>query len=134
MATGKAAQVAEALMARANALSVGSPPLTVIFGEEPTDPPAKYLLVNHLPNAPRWQGISSGRLDQGLLQIMVVWSKDQGEVAPLEAAQSVMDHFPLGLGMACGTTKVKVSAQPWVAQPIRGPDKVSFPVTIPWTA
>jgi hypothetical protein len=137
MATGKEAQVADALFARAAALSVGSPALPIVYGEHPAtyDPTTgKYLLVQTFPNRPRWEGMTSGRLDQGILQITVVWPKNLGDIKPLEAAAAVIAHFPLAYEMVSGVTRVKVSGQPWVAQPIREADKVSFPISIPWTA
>lgn len=139
MATGKLAQIADALLARAATLAVGSPPLPIAYPETEFDPAieaidGKYLDIRDFTNAPRWEGMTSGRQDQGLLQITVVWPSGQGVIAPKEAAAAVMAYFPKGLRLFSGSTKVKVSGEPWAAAPITEDDEVRIPVTIPWTA
>jgi hypothetical protein len=140
-ATGKAAQILDTLLARIAALD-----LTTLLGAgarvaypEPSTtfaPPAdgKYLAVSYFPNRPAAEGLSSGRVDQGLLQVSVVWPRNQGLIKPAQVVQAVIDHFPNGLALVSGSTRVKVSGNPWAAAPITDTDRVSFPVTIPWTA
>lgn len=136
MATGKPAQIADALLARASTLAVGSPALPILFPEIHADQPAsnKYIEVRVIPNRPAWEGITSGVQDQGLLQINVVWPKGQGVIAPLEAAQQVMSHFPKGLALVSGATKVRITAEPYASQPLAEEDQVMVPVTISWAA
>lgn len=137
MATGKAAQVNDALYARASSLTVDSPALPIVFAEpgEDYDPPAghRYLLVVNYPNRARWEGMTSGVMDQGLLMVTVVGPKNQGEIGPLEHVQEVKDHFPKGHVMQSGVTTVKVAAEPWHTV-IREAHEVRFPITIPWSA
>lgn len=108
-------------------------PLPIAWPEqaEAFVPPAdgKYLAVSFFANAPRWQGVASGHIDQGLLQIAVVWPKKQGVIAPAAVADALINHFPVG-PLA---DRVKVASKPWKATPIIEPDKVSVPVTVPWT-
>lgn len=133
-----AADIAEALFIRCNALAVGSPNLPIAWPEPETafDPPAdgRYLIVQDFTNRPRWEGLTSGRLDQGLLQITVVWPKGQGVLAPKTAADQVLAHFAKGLPMTSGAAQVKVSAEPWQASPMSDDISVSIHITIPWTA
>lgn len=134
-ATGKAARIYDALVAKVATLGGGLP---VSYPEAtPTfAPPAngKYLAVSYFPNRPAWEGVSAGRIDQGLLQISVVWPKNAGLVAPLDIAETIIAHFALGTVMVSGTVKVKVSRQPWAAAPLSEADKVMVPVSIPWSA
>jgi hypothetical protein len=94
----------------------------------------KYLSVAHFPNAPTFNGLKGRKVDQGLLQVLVVWPKHQGLIAPASVAALVEAHFPCGLALISGTTRVKITAAPWTAQPLIESDRASLPVTIPWTA
>lgn len=137
MATGKAAQTADALLARAESLAVLSPALPIVFAEPGADydPPSggQYLLVVNYPNRPAWEGVASGVMDQGLLMVTLVSPKNQGEIGALEAVQEVKDHFPKGHVMASGATTVKVAREPWHTV-IRETHEVRFPITIPWSS
>jgi hypothetical protein len=132
-----------ALFDRAALMATTGPTLPVAFPEHfdpATDaifaPPAdgKYLEVFHLPNRPGWEGLASGRLDQGLLQINVVWPKNKGIVAPYAVAAQVMTHFAKGTILTSGAARVKVSAEPWTNQPDPEDSETRIPVLIPWTA
>jgi hypothetical protein len=133
--SGKAAQVLDALLARVAALTL-SPVLPVDYPEAAFDTPAdgKYLAVSFYPNRPMAQGLTSARVDQGLLQITVVWPKNHGLIAPNAIVQAVINHFPNALALQSGATRVKISGQAWTAAPITDTDRVSIPITIPWTA
>lgn len=133
------ADIFDALMQRVTSLEVGSPALPIALPEvsfkPQTDAPqGKYLDVSDFPNRPLWEGLSDGRIDQGLLQITVVWPKGRGLVQPKAAADAVIAHFPKGLVLAHGSARVKISAQPWQAQPIIGTSELRIPVTISWVA
>lgn len=138
MATGKAAQIPDALLARLSTLEIGSPALPISYPEmdEAFDPPAdgKYLEARFFSNVPAWEGISSGRLDQGLLVVGVVWPKNLGVIAPLEAAEEVRAHFAKGSTLTSGSTSVKLVRDPLIGSPLSEPDKLTIPVTISWTA
>jgi len=129
------ADIASALLARCATLSVGSPALPIAYPEpkETFAPPSdgKYLEVAYFSNRPAWEGLSEGRMDQGLLQVTVVWPKNKGIVAPVRQAAEVMAHFPKGLPLANG---VRVSGQPYAASPLIDTSDVRIPVTIPWIA
>jgi len=132
MATGAA--IYDALMGRVASLAIGSPALPVAYPEVFFDPKAsggKYLDVSDFPNRPAWEGLSEGRLDQGFIQITVVWPKGQGIRAPKAAADAVIAHFPKGLRLASG---VKISAEPWQAAPLIDASECRVPVTVPWVA
>lgn len=129
------AAIASALFAKVATLSIGSPALPIDFPEpvETFVPPAsgKYLSARIFYNRPAWEGLSGGKISQGLLQINVVWPKNKGVLEPLRAARDVIAVFTKGLAL---TGNVRVSAQPWAASPISAPSEVVVPVTIPWTA
>ena len=139
-ATGKPAQIATALFERVKTLDTT---LRIEWPEslhatnpdtEATDETVGHLEVAIFYNRPAWQGVSAGALDQGLLQITVVWPKDRGLIKPMEVVGTVLEHFPTGHPMFSGTTKVRVSGAPWASSPISETNEVRIPVTIPWTA
>lgn len=126
-------QIADALLARCETLSVGSPPLPIAMPEVGFVSPAdgKYLDVRDFKNDPAWLGLSGGKLDQGLLQVTVVWPPRQGIIKPKAAAAAVMAHFPFGMRLGHG---VKISGEPRDTSPLSDDSEVRVPVTIPWTA
>ncbi|MFA5567953.1 MAG: phage tail terminator-like protein [Trueperaceae bacterium] len=129
------ADIQQALFARVATLTT-SPSLPVAWPEVKFTPPAsgKYLRVDFFSNRPRWEGMASGRVDQGLLQITVVWPKGRGLDAPAQIADAIIAHFPLAHVMRHGSAAVKVSGQPWAASPLSETKQVLVPVTIPWMA
>lgn len=137
-ATGKAAQIASALFDHALLLATTGPSLPVSVPEPGKDfvVPAsgKYLALSFFPNVQKWQGISGGSMDQGLLQISVIWPKREGVIKPLDVAQLIKDHFTKDTVLYNGSTKVKVSNDPWNSAPMTEDISVMVPVTIPWTA
>jgi hypothetical protein len=143
MPTGKPAQIMDALFARALLMATQGPTLPVSLPEQfdPAtqkgfEPPAdgKYLTVQFFPNVPAWQGLASGRIDQGLLQVTVIWPKNEGVIKPAEKAQAVIDHFAKSTELFSGATKVTISGEPWASAPLPETHAVSIPVTIPWRA
>lgn len=133
--------VAELLLARCETLNVGAPKMPVAMPDVTFAPPvdskgspAPYLRVDLFSNAPFWEGLSSGRIDQGLLQIAVVWPKGKGLIVQRHAAKQVMDHFAKGLKLFGPATRVSINREPWAAAPIKGDVSTETPVTISWTA
>ena len=127
------ALIASALLARVATLSVDSPALPIAYPDVPFTPPAsgKYLEVSIFYNRPAWEGLAAGRMDQGLLQVTVVWPKGQGIPGPMRHAGEVIDHFPKGLALTNG---VKISRQPYAASPLLDDSDTRIPVTISWNA
>jgi hypothetical protein len=138
VATGKRAQIIDALLVRAALMASQGPVLPVAFPEQPGDfvPPedGKYLEVGFFPNASRWEGVTQGEMMQGLLGVTVVWPKNLGLIAPAEKVQLVCAHWAKGLVLISGTTKVKIYREPQAMQPLPEGDKVSIPVNISWEA
>lgn len=130
--------VYKALMAKVAALVITPDALPVSYPEpvEQFDPPVggKYLQADLFLNAHAWQGLSAGHLKQGLLQVMVVWPRGQGLVAPKAVAAQIVTHFASGTVMTSGAAKVKVTGDPVEASPLYEPTSVSIPISIPWTA
>lgn len=93
-----------------------------------------YLKIEHLPNRPFWEGLASGRIDQGLFQIGLVWPPNCGVIKPGIMAGQVMAAFAKHTELLIDDVKVRVSREPWVSAHISVADGVMFPITIPWTA
>ncbi len=125
-----------ALFDRLEALTL-SPPLEIDWPEPPVTfvPPAdgQYLEVRFFPNAPAFQGLGGETLDQGLLQISVVWPKNQGEIAPGLIAKAVREHFAAPLSLFRGSTKTKITGTQ-IAAVLKGATDLRIPVTVSWTA
>ena len=131
--------VASLLLGRCDTLNVGTPKMPVAMPDVVFDPAVKapdgrYLRVDLFSNAPFWEGLTSGRIDQGLLQITVVWPKGKGLIVQRRAAQQVMDHFAKGLKLFGPATRVSINREPWAASPLPGDVSTETPVTISWTA
>jgi len=130
------ADVMKALFARVKAFGAAQS-LPVAYPEPATTfvPPAdgKYLSVTFIQNRPRWEGLSSGRIDQGLLQVDVFWPKGQGLPAPSAIADALVSYFT-GQRLYSGSARVKIAGEPWASEPLIEINQVRLPVTIPWTA
>lgn len=138
-ATGKDAQIFDALMTRVGTMVLRSPAIPVAYPDIAFDPATeatdgKYVEVSYFPNRPAWEGVAAGALRQGLLQLTVVWPRGAGLVAPLQIAELIKTHFAKSTAIVSGTTKVKVSREPWAASPLIDARETRIPVTIPWTA
>lgn len=130
------AQVAKAILARCELMETTGPTLPVAMPDVAFTPPAdgRYLRIDLFSNAPFWEGLTTGRVDQGLLQVTVVWPKGKGLIKPRQAAAQVMAHFPKGLKLFGPATRVTVNREPWAASPIKGDVSTETPITISWTA
>lgn len=130
------AVVAGHLLARCALMQTEGPTLPVAMPDVAFTPPTdgRYLRVDLFSNQPFWQGLTSGRVDQGLLQVTVVWPKGKGIVAHRRAAAQVMAHFPKGLKLFGPATRVTINREPWAASPILDDAETLTPITISWTA
>ena len=113
-------------------------PLPVAFPEaaETFTPPAdgRYYEIRFFPNRHAWEGISSGLLGQGLLQINVVWPKNRGVLAPYAAARDAKLLFPKALPLFGAGVKVSISSEPTDDAPLTEGSEVKIPLTIRWDA
>lgn len=139
MATGKAAQIPDALLARLTTLQVGSPALPIAYPDVGFDPASdapdgKYIDADFKRNVALWEGLSAGVIDQGLFQLDVVWPKGAGVIAPNEAAQQVANHFAKDLVLVSGATRVKLNKEPVIASPLIEAHETRIPITISWVA
>ena len=126
------ADALEALFARCALLTE----LPLAWPERGFSPPedGKYLRVDISLNSPFWEGVASGRVDQGLLQATVIWPKGLGLIAPCAKADEVIAHFHQGLRMRAGAATVKVAGAAYAMSPLTESGQVEVPVIIPWTA
>lgn len=127
------ATVAALLLERASELSTLYP---VAMPDRPFQKPddGKYLRVTLFNNAPMWQGLTSGKMDQGLLQITLVWPPNEGVVVQREVAGQVMGHFYKGLTLYGAGARVKISSEPYAGSPILDDGESLTAITIPWRA
>lgn len=137
--TGKASKVYDALCTHLGETFEGFPVVYPAVDFDPaTDAPAgKYFRVDDFPNAPGWQGLSSGRVDRGIFQVAVVWERvngEQGVMGAKDLADAVIDHFTTGLALFASGQKVTIPADAWQASPMISGAVVTVPVTIPWRA
>jgi hypothetical protein len=93
-----------------------------------------YLKVDLLPNRPAWEGVASGRLDQGILQLTLNWPPGAGLLKPAIYIGQIIESFPKGFRLTGPGVSVKISAETWAAAPITEPDRAMHPITITWTA
>lgn len=133
--------VSDLLLARAALMETTGPALPVAMPDVAFQPPIDsqggalpYLRIDLFSNEPFWEGLASGRIDQGLLQVTVVWPEGEGIVAARRAASDVMDHFHKGLRLFGPATRVTVNKEPWAASPITEAAETLTPITISWTA
>lgn len=128
--------VATLIMDRCEEMQTEGPILPVAFPDRSFVPPAddRYLRCNLFENAPAWEGLSSGRMDQGLLQVDVVWPRGRGPIEIRQAVLDVMAHFPKGLTLFGASTRVRFHREPWFAAPIPEADVTVVPITVPWMA
>lgn len=131
-----AADVAAALFGRCVTLSVGSPVLPVAFPEQTFMPPTTsdgrplpYLDCRLFLNGQQWTGLNDGKVDQGILQLMVVAPRGDGVVKPLRLADQVAAYFPAALSVP--PCKLQ---QPVIGSPLSEANKLLITIRIPWTA
>lgn len=129
--------VADALLVAAQQLSVGTPPMKFSLPDIRFVPESDangsvvpYFEVMLFFNAPKWEGVTDGQVDQGLLQITVVVPARAGIIKPLNAASAVRAAFPKGRKIGPAT----VDRAPWQATPIYEASQTRVPVTISWSA
>lgn len=133
-AADKQAEIALALFARVASVGLAYPMQFPEPAEVFTPPDeAPYLVIDLFGNTPRWRGLNGASRDQGLLMVTVVWPRAQGLVKPKRAVGVIIEHFR-GQQLRNGTTTVTIEPAPWDAAPLTGPDRISVPVTIPWSA
>lgn len=127
------AEVGGLLLERCESLPL---PVSYPEGAETFTPPAdgRYYEVRFFPNRHAWEGVSSGMLGQGLLQINVVWPKNQGVIAPYAAAKEAKLLFHKGLSLFGAGVKVSIANEPTDDAPLSEGSEVKIPVTIRWDA
>jgi len=130
------AVVAQLILEHAEAMVIGSPALPIAYPDVTFIPPTdgKYLRLDLFNNEPFWQGLSSGRIDQGLMQVMVVWPRAEGRIKPAEVAALVMEHWAKLTVLQGSGVRVKVNREPYVSSPILSDHETETPITIPWNA
>lgn len=94
----------------------------------------QYLRIDAFFNKPAWEGLADGVVDQGLLQVVVVWPWRRGIIAPRRVADQVADRFPKGLILTGSGVKVTINKTPWAASSILEEPVSMTPVTISWVA
>lgn len=92
-----------------------------------------YLRFDFFTNDLAWQGISDGRVDQGLQQINIVMPRPHDRVTAYGYVDQIIAAYPKAARLP-GSAMVKVQSQTWVASPIVESDRTTYPVTVSWSA
>ena len=133
----RTADIARLILAHAEDMAIGNPPLPVAFAGTAVKPPTKprYIWVEYFinPTTAPHVGFVDSLVHQGILLCRVYWSNGVGVAAPLDAAQAVIRHFPRSLRLYADGLRVEFQAGS-AATPIQEAAWLYVPVTIPWRA
>ena len=137
MATGTDAIILAALLDHLAGLALSPAPAVALpgiaFPPAGQEKPESYLQVSFLPNGTETLSVGNGRqMHQGILQVSVYWKAGVGLIKPLDVADRIIGHFAKGTRLVSNDVTVKVDRKPWVSGPLQEPDRVQFPVTIPY--
>lgn len=133
-AVGNEAQITEALLTRLIALTL-SPVVPVAFlnvqyPATGSDKPDTYLEARILRAPTQGIGVSAWNEHVGILQVDVVYKPQDGEIKPLQIADSVAAWFPRGTRMTNGSVQVDVYEPAQIATAISDGDRLRIPVSI----
>lgn len=130
------AVVATLIMDRCELMQTEGPILPVAFPDSPFTPPVddRWLRCDLFNNAPAWEGLKSGKLDQGILQVTVIWPRNRGAIEIRQIVSDVMAHFPKGLTLFGNDARVRFNREPWAASPIIEDSQTAVPITCSWVA
>lgn len=133
----RSARIADAILAHADDLVIGSPPLPVAFEGVTVKPPVKpkYLYVQYRPNIREQPGIGDGdsKIHIGVLLVSIYWTNGVGLVAPLEAAETVINHFDRSQRLYGDGFRVEFR-RAYASSPLQENAYLHIPVTIEWRA
>lgn len=134
---GKRAEVYAALKAKAEAVAAAMS-LQITDSDDNFEPPIDgngmilpYLRYDAAPNAPFWEGIASGRVDQGLTTIMIVMPRPHVLATAWGYIDALIDAYPKASHIA-GYPSLKVQSAPYDSQPLTESDRTYYPVTVSW--
>lgn len=132
------ATIFAALSDRLSALTI-SPAMpiawpNVAFPAPNQSTPTAYLRVDFLPNRniPYPMG-DDPEPHQGIFQVSVFRAKGEGMTKSLNVAGAIIDHFK-NQKISVEDMIIKISSEPWAANPIQEDTRVQVPVTIPYIA
>ena len=137
----RTADIARLILAHAEDMEIGSPPLPIFFHNQTVKLPNKtrYALVEVMPNATTAPGVgfTDSLVQQGLLYIRVFGQIAVGSLPALTEAQAVVRHFPRSLRLYADGLRVEIQAGTVggvIFDPPQQSVRVFVPVTIPWRA
>lgn len=136
---GKRAEVYAALQAKAEAVAA-SLSLAITADDDSFEPPMDgnsmmlpYLRYDAQPNAPFWSNLRDGRIDQGLVTIMVVMPRPHLKADAWTYIDGVIEAYPNASRIA-GYPSLKVQSPAYDSQALVEGDRTYYPVTVPWSA
>ncbi|MGJ5032355.1 phage tail terminator-like protein [Bradyrhizobium sp. HKCCYLS2038] len=130
---GTEAKITEALFTRLAALSPAIPTAypNVSFPAPPAvDRPDTYLQASILRAPTQSVGIAAWDEHAGILQIDVVYKPQDGELKPLQIADSVAAWFARGTRMTNGSIQIDVYEPPQIASMMADGDRFRIPVSV----
>jgi hypothetical protein len=130
------ADIKRALLTRAEAFAASvalraempGVPFDTVEGE------VRWLTVDHFVNTNLNYGWSDRTQFQGILQICVVDTAQEGDLAPTEVCGAIVSYFDKNTVIRQGNVVVKIEVRPSVLTPIVDGQKSTYPVSIPYRA
>lgn len=133
---GKQSDIYAALKAKAEAVALALD-LPAAIDDATFTPPfvdgdlPPFLRFDFFNNAPFWQGITEGAVDQGLLQVNLIVSHGFDRETAFGYVDQIIALYPKAERLP-GERVVKVQSKTWVASAIPEPDRTTYPVTVSW--
>jgi len=93
-----------------------------------------FIEARFFPNSPKAEGITTGLMDHGILQISAVFQRNMGAIVVLEAAEALKTMFPKNLELFNGGFKTTVHRAPYASSPFDRVDQYVVPVIVEWSS
>lgn len=126
-------KIAELLFKRVSTISGSIPTEYPNSGFTPPND-APYLSVSHLPNGFAFEGLSSGRTYQGILQITLVEPTGRAGIKPQDDAGGIASHFSKNTKLFGSGVVVTITKNPKTGQSFPGDGETRTPITIEYQA
>ncbi|MEH3108897.1 MAG: phage tail terminator-like protein [Agrobacterium cavarae] len=111
------------------ALLIAAP--NVVFPPIGQSKPRDFLEVTYLPNSTTTRTVGEGRqMHRGIMQVTVHYSSGTGIIKPMEIADRIIAHFPLGLVLYESGIRVKIYRKPYQTPLPPESGSLLVPVTI----
>lgn len=95
-------------------------------------PDGRYLRVKHFPNQNTnlFVGSDDPTMHQGIYQVSLIETEQQGEAAAVEICAAIVAHFAKGTELRDGSAVVKIEEKPSLLSPLESGQNSEFAVSI----